>query len=163
MNSSYLLIWGGAIFYGAYIGQKKGRLAFGIIITVTLSVIGLLILIFLPSRNKNQVQTSTLLGPLDQPLNKDSFSSDSIERFVFGLVGGVFGVIVVRVFLLNEIEKIAFSLVMNNLDKISGDDFGTILNSSTFWKCLVGFMLGTAGGEFGHRAYSKNKSIGLCT
>ena len=79
-------------------------------------------------------------------------------RLWMGFVGGVFGVIVVRAFLLNEVEKIGFSLVMNNLSNLSGDDFSTVLNSSTFLKCCVGFLVGCAAGELGYRNYMKEKS-----
>lgn len=71
------------------------------------------------------------------------------------LVGGVLGVVCVRLFLLNPIEQIGFSMVVNNPTKLSSGDISTILHSTTFWKCVIGFLVGAVAGRFGFKAYLK--------
>jgi drug/metabolite transporter (DMT)-like permease len=71
------------------------------------------------------------------------------------LVGGVLGVVCVRLFLLNPIEEIGFSMVVNNPTRISSGDINTILHSTTFWKCVIGFLVGAIAGRFGVKAYLK--------
>ena len=84
-------------------------------------------------------------------------SAQSFQRVGFWVIGGLFGATFVRTFLLNEVESIGFSVVMQNLSKMSSNDFNTVLNSSTFGKCFLGFVFGMAAGEFGWTLYSKNK------
>ncbi|HEY1717106.1 MAG TPA: SHOCT domain-containing protein [Verrucomicrobiae bacterium] len=80
----------------------------------------------------------------------------SLQQFVFGLIGGVSGIFFVRVLFLSEVEKMGFSLVMNNLGSLSfGDIQNIICNSSTFWKCFFGFVAGSFAGRFAHKIYLK--------
>lgn len=74
------------------------------------------------------------------------------------LGGGVLGVVCVRLFLLNPIEQIGFSMVVNNPTKISSGDLSTIMHSTTFWKCVVGFLIGAVAGRFAAKAYLKQSA-----
>ena len=92
-----------------------------------------------------------------------SFDGDAREinkwaREGIFILGGILGVIFVRAFLLNEVEQIGFTMVVNHLDRLSGSDFNTILNSSTFWKCFIGFLVGGFLASLAYRRHQSGKA-----
>ena len=75
------------------------------------------------------------------------------------VLGGIFGFILMRNFFLNPVERIGFSMVLNNLGDLSSADASTILNSSTFWKLFMGLLVGAFAGGFSWQAYLKQKAF----
>ena len=71
------------------------------------------------------------------------------------ILGGVVGVIFVRAFLLDPVEKVGFAMVMNNLDKLGSSDMKVVLNSSTFWKCSFGFIIGAVIAGMSYKRFQK--------
>lgn len=70
------------------------------------------------------------------------------NRLLRGLVGAVLGFLLIRAFLLDGIEEVAFSLFMRGLIDGSGTfPVEAVLESSTFWKVTLGVLAGAAVGE----------------
>jgi hypothetical protein len=69
---------------------------------------------------------------------------------LLGIVGGIIGVAVVRIFFLNSIQIMGWNMFWKNLSSLNFDMFKLIFKSATFGKCLVGFLAGAgAGGLLG--------------
>lgn len=58
------------------------------------------------------------------------------------IVGGIFGVLVVRGFLLDSLQEIGWRLFWGGLSNGEMMDIGMVFESATFAKCLVGFIIG---------------------
>jgi len=65
---------------------------------------------------------------------------------ILAVIGGIIGVAVVRLFLLNSIQIIGWNLFWNNLSHFSFNSFKFIFKSETFLKCFFGFIIGAGAG-----------------
>ena len=78
------------------------------------------------------------------------------SRVLLGfIVGGIIGVAIVRAFFLDPIEQMAWSMFWQGVAHGDFMDSRTVLQSSTFLKCLTGFLL--AGAATGVGFYLKGK------
>jgi hypothetical protein len=66
--------------------------------------------------------------------------------FILALIGGILGVIVVRLFFLNPLQIMGWNIFWNNLSHLNFDLFKLIFKSATFGKCVFGFIAGCAAG-----------------
>lgn len=64
------------------------------------------------------------------------------------LVGGILGVLIVRYLVLDELEVIGWGMFWSGLGDGDMMDTDTLFNSSTFWKCVAGFVIGGGAGWF---------------
>ncbi len=77
---------------------------------------------------------------------------------MFGfLIGCIIGIVIVRAFFLDEIEVIGFDLFWESAKegKLSFDR-ETILNSSSFMKCCIGFIIGGLIGRAAQNSISED-------
>lgn len=58
------------------------------------------------------------------------------------LLGGIVGVVVVRLFFLDELEQLGWRMFWEELGNGRVLDPGTVLRSSSFAKCVAGFLAG---------------------
>lgn len=65
-----------------------------------------------------------------------------------GFIGALVGIALTKALFLDVIEKLAFEMFFSNRGSF---EIGRVLSSSTFWKCVVGAVLGGAAGVFGTR------------
>jgi len=71
------------------------------------------------------------------------------------LIGGFLGVVIVRTFLLDPFEQVGWTLFWRALAQGQIMDWGIVLQSSTFLKCLLGFVFGGAIGAVAARLKEK--------
>lgn len=78
------------------------------------------------------------------------------SRVLLGfVVGGIIGVAIIRAFFLDPIEQMAWSMFWRGIAHGDLMDARTVFQSSTFLKCLAGFLL--AGAATGVGVYLKGK------
>jgi hypothetical protein len=75
--------------------------------------------------------------------------SSRLSKTLAFLIGGVIGVAVIRAFFLDTIEELGWRMFWRALGEGGSMDLGRVLNSSTFTKCMLGFL---AGGGAGYAA-----------
>jgi len=69
------------------------------------------------------------------------------------VIGGAIGVVIIRAFILDEIEVLAFNMFWDSIkEKDLAFDMKTILNSTTFLKCSLSFLVGGILGGFAQRS-----------
>jgi len=64
-----------------------------------------------------------------------------IQIFLF-IIGGILGIAIVKVLFLTPLEEIGFRLFWNGLFQGRIMDLEMVFKSTTFFKCLVGFIAG---------------------
>jgi hypothetical protein len=69
---------------------------------------------------------------------------------LLAIIGGVVGVAVVRMFMLNYFQIVGWNLFWKNLSHFNFDMIKLVFKSATFGKCFLGFIIGAvAGGVLG--------------
>jgi hypothetical protein len=74
--------------------------------------------------------------------------------------GGLLGVLLVRALFLDPFEQMGWTMFWEGLGRGEGMNWGVVLQSATFLKCLMGFVL--VGAAAGVGVYRKQKQ-GLST
>jgi hypothetical protein len=69
----------------------------------------------------------------------------SSRLIIASCIGGILGVLLVRVFFLDGIEEIGWRIFWEGLGNGRMMNFGAVVQSSTFAKCLAGLVIGGAG------------------
>ncbi|MDO4643512.1 MAG: hypothetical protein Q4A74_06700 [Cardiobacteriaceae bacterium] len=71
-------------------------------------------------------------------------------KILITLAFAVLGVVIVRLFLLNEIEQVGWAIFWHEFfdGKVTGGDMRTVFSSNTFMKCCAGFIIGGIAGIF---------------
>jgi hypothetical protein len=67
---------------------------------------------------------------------------------VSSVVGGVLGLLIVRGFFLDPFQEMGWSMFWHGLTNGEPMDISTVLQSTTLYKCLGGFILGGLAGGF---------------
>lgn len=73
-----------------------------------------------------------------------------------GFIGALVGIALTKALFLDFIEKLAFEMFFSNRGSF---EIGRVLGSSTFWKCVVGAVLGGAAGVFGTRRVMAARAV----
>jgi len=70
-------------------------------------------------------------------------------------VGAIVGVLLVRAFFLDPIEEIGWRMFWAAVGEGRSMDFGMVIKSATFAKCLAGLVLGAGAGCFIASAFNR--------
>src|ERR1700683_675714 len=73
-------------------------------------------------------------------------------------VGGILGVLLVRVFFLDPFEELGWRMFWEAIGDGRSMDFGMVVNSAVFAKCLTGLVLGAGAGFFLASAFNRRLS-----
>ena len=61
-------------------------------------------------------------------------------------IGGIVGVVLVRALFLDRVEEIGWRIFWEGIGNGRVMDFGVVVQSTTFVKCLAGLLIGGAAG-----------------
>jgi hypothetical protein len=75
-------------------------------------------------------------------------------------VGGIVGVLLVRAFVLDPIEELGWRMFWEGIGNGRSMDFGMVVQSATFAKCLAGLVLGAGAGFFIGSAFNRRLGAG---
>jgi hypothetical protein len=80
-------------------------------------------------------------------------------RLIISLcVGGIVGVLLVRASFLDPLEELGWRMFWAAIGDGRSMDFGMVVQSATFAKCLAGLVLGAGGGFFLATAFNRRLS-----
>jgi hypothetical protein len=68
----------------------------------------------------------------------------SSRLIISSCIGGIVGVVLVRAFFLDRVEEIGWRIFWEGFGNGRTMDFGVVVQSATFAKCLAGLVIGGA-------------------
>jgi hypothetical protein len=80
-----------------------------------------------------------------KPTHGERVMQQSSRLIISSCIGGILGVLLVRALFLDGIEEIGWRIFWEGLGNGRMMNFGAVVQSSTFAKCLAGLVIGGTG------------------